>query len=59
MTGETGVQRTEETVGRFVHLNGIVILNAIQMIKATTLAVFTLFRIEIVRILASKAYVLI
>ena len=59
MTREASVQWTNKCVGRLVHLNGIMVLNATKMIKSATLAVFAFLCIKIIYILACKTYMLV
>lgn len=59
IAGKASVKGTDESVGRLVDTNWVVVFNAAEMIISTALAVLAFFRIQILWILTSKAHVFI
>lgn len=59
IASKASVKWTDESVGRLVNTNWVVIFNAAKMIKSTTLTVLAFFSIQVVWIFTSKTLVFI
>lgn len=59
IASKASVKWTDESVGRLVDTNWVVVFNAAKMIISTALTVFALFSFQILWIFTSKALVFV